>query len=196
MNRTATDGSGTADGATATAARSATERDRDAEASQYEHLRAKRKEKQGNVERARVRDVHVGESEVALRATFEWSSETLRFAYDLDDDRDVLKLEALTEASGFDFEQVSFLEGEDLPVVYTGSEWVPEAHVAYVEGEGSAGETFRTELRLLVRELARSPKLVRRLVRASRTLSTKQIIVAVVLVKKLIVVALLAWLLL
>jgi hypothetical protein len=163
---------------------------------EYERLRAKKKERQGNTERAEVRDVFVGESRVVLTTGFDWTADTERFAYDLDDDRDVLKLEALAESNGFDFEQVSFLEGETLAVVYTGSEWVPEAHVDYVEGEGSAWETFRTELRLLGREIARSPKVVRRLVRLSRTMTTKQLVIAVIVVKKLIIVAMLAWLLL
>ncbi|UPV74826.1 hypothetical protein M0R89_01850 [Halorussus limi] len=167
-----------------------------AETPEYERLRTKKKERRGNAERAEVRDVFVGERRVVLTVGFPWTTDTERLAYDLDADRDVLKLEALTEAKGFDFEQVSFLEGETLSVVYTGDEWVPEAQIDYVEGEGSAGATFLTELRLLGRELARSPKVVRRLVRLSRTMTTKQTVIAVILVKKLIIVALVAWLVL
>ena len=95
-----------------------------------------------------------------------------------------------------EFEQVSFLAGETLSVVYAGDEWVPEAHLAHAEGEGSARETFLTELRLLGRELARSPTALRRLVRASRTMTTKQLVIAVIVVKKLVIVALVAWLVL
>lgn len=160
--------------------------------SEYERLRTKKKQRQGNAEQATVTDVFVGEDQVVLTAGFDWTSDTERFPYDLDDDRDVLKLEALADSKGFDFEQVSFLEGEPLEVVYTGSEWVPEAHVAYVEGEGSASETFRTELRLLVREMARTPGILRKFVQLSRSMSTKQWIVAVILVKKVIIIALIA----
>ena len=163
---------------------------------EYERLRTKKKERRGKSEPAEIRDVFVGPDEAVLTLAFDWTADTERLAYDLDDDRDVLQLESLAESEGFDFEQLSFLEGQRIRVVYTGSEWVPEAHLAAVEGAGSAGETFRTELRLLARELARSPKLLRRLIRLSRTMTTRQLIVAVVIVKKLVIVALLAWLLL
>jgi hypothetical protein len=163
---------------------------------EYEHLRRKKKERTGNAEEAAVKDVFVGQNQVVLTVGFPWTTDTERLVYDLDNDRDVLKLEALTESKGFDFEQVSFLDGESLSVVYTGGEWVPEAQIEYVEGEGSASSTFLTELRLLGRELARSPKFVRRLVRLSRTMTTKQAVIAVILVKKIIIVALVAWLLL
>ncbi|WP_238398163.1 hypothetical protein [Halorussus salinus] len=168
----------------------------DEAAAEYEHLRRKKKERKGNAEEATVRDVFVGESQVVLTVAFPWTTDTERLVYDLDSDRDVLKLEALAESKGFDFEQVSFLDGESLAVVYTGGEWVPKAQIEYVKGEGSASSTFLTELRLLGRELARSPKFVRRLVRLSRTMTTKQAVIAVILVKKIIIVALVAWLLL
>jgi hypothetical protein len=193
MSRTASDGAASAGERTASAP---TSDESAATQTEYERLRTKKKERRGNAERAAVRDVFVGEDRVVLRVGFEWTSDTERLAYDLDSDRDVLELEALAESKGFEFEQVSFLEGEAISVVYTGDEWVPEAHVEFVEGEGSAGETFLTELRLLGRELARSPKALRRLVRVSRTMTTKQLVIGVIVVKKLIIVALLAWLLL
>ncbi|WP_435175425.1 hypothetical protein [Halorussus sp. AFM4] len=168
----------------------------DPDAAEFERLRARKKERQGNAESAAVRDVTVGEDRVVLTLGFDWTADTDRLAYDLDDDRDVLRLEALAESRGFAFEQVSFLEGETLDVVYTGGEWVPEAHLAHAEGEGSVRETFRAELRLLGRELARLPTALRRLVRVARTMTAKQAIIAVVLVKKLIVIALVAWLVL
>lgn len=164
--------------------------------SEYEHLRRKRAERRGNVETATVADVSVGESEAVLRLSAPWAPEGVRLSYDLDDDRDVCKLEALTDRRGFDFEQLPHLEGLDLEVVYTGEAWVPTAHEAYVEDRGSLGETFRTELRLLARELARSPRYLRRAVRWVRSLTTQQAIVGAVLLKKLLIVALLAWYLL
>ena len=164
--------------------------------SEYEHLTTKKRERQGNAEVATVTDVSVGPSRVVLTARFDWTGEDLRFRYDLDDDRDVLQLESLTDAAGFEFEQVGFLEGETIEVAYTGREWVPSAHSAHVEGSGSAVETFRTELRLLARELARLPNVPRRGIRAVRTASTQQTIIGVILVKKLLIVVLLAWYLL
>ncbi|WP_225335097.1 hypothetical protein [Halomicrobium urmianum] len=164
--------------------------------SDYEHLRRKRKQCRGTVERATVRDVWVGEDQVVLRLGFEWTTEAVRLTYDLDDDRDVCQLEALAESEGFDFEQVGHLESTQVEVVYTGNRWVPTAHESYVEGQGSPVETFRTELRLLARELARSPALLRGVVQRVRSLSLQQTIIAVVLFKKLLIVALLAWYLL
>lgn len=163
---------------------------------EYEYLAAKKRERQGNTELATVTDVAVGRERVVLTATFEWSPDPVRLAYDLDDDRDVLKLERLTETAGFEFEQVAFLEGASIELTYTGGEWVPGAHRAEAEGQGSAVETFRTESRLLARELARAPNLLRRGSRAIRTASTRQLIIGVILVKKLLIVGLLAWLVL
>lgn len=157
---------------------------------EYEHLARKKRERRGNVEETTVTDVYVGEREVVLRGEFDWAGGGVRISYDLDDDRDVGKLEALTADAGFAFEQVGHLEGSRIEVVCTGADagWVPTAHESYVDGRGSIGETFRTELSLLARELARSPRLVSRGIRGVRTLSLQQVIIAV------IIVALLAWL--
>lgn len=162
---------------------------------EYEHLAAKKRERQGNAELATVTDVAVGRERVVLTATFEWSPDSVRLSYDLDDDRDVLKLERLAETAGFEFEQVTFLEGETIELTYTGGEWVPSAHRAEVEGQGSAVETFRTELQLLARELARAPNLPRRGIEAMRTATTRQLIIGVILAKKLLIASLLVWLL-
>ncbi len=164
--------------------------------SEYEHLTTKKRQRQGNTELAQVTDVSVGTRTVVLTARFDWRAEAVRFRYDLNDDRDVLQLESLAESAGFEFEQVEFLEGETVEVTYTGDEWVPSAHAAHVEGSGSAVETFRTELRLLGRELARLPNLPRRAIRTLRTATTQQTIIGVILVKKLLIVVLLAWYLL
>lgn len=164
--------------------------------SEYEHLTTKKRQCQGNTELAQVTDVAVGTRTVVVTAAFDWSADAIRFRYDLDDDRDVLKLESLTESAGFEFEQVEFLEGETIEVTYTGREWVPSAHTAHVDGGGSAVATFTTELRLLARELARLPNLLRRAIRATRTATTQQTIIGIILVKKLLIVVMLAWYLL
>ncbi|WP_137285061.1 hypothetical protein [Halorussus salinisoli] len=189
MSRTASDGTTAGESASGGSKSDATQ-------TEYERLRTKKKEREGNAEQAEILDVFVDERRVVFTVGFEWTTDAERLVYDLDSDRDVLELEALAESQSFDFEQVSFLEGETLTVVYAGGEWVPEATLAHVEGEGSVRRTFLTELRLLARELARSPKALRRLVRVPRTMTTKQLILAVVVVKKLIIVALVAWLVL
>jgi hypothetical protein len=163
---------------------------------EYERLRATKKRRRGNEEQATVRDVFVGEERVVLTVSFEWTTETERLTYDLTDDRDVLRLEALAESRGFEFEHLSLLDGERLPVVATGSGWVPTAHRGFAPDEGSVRETFVTECRLLARELAQSPGVLRRLVRVGRTMTTRQLIIAVIVVKKLVIVALVAWLVL
>jgi hypothetical protein len=164
--------------------------------SEYEHLTSAKKERQGNTETATVEKVEVDPDKVVLTLTFEWRSERERLTYYLHDDRDVLKLQALTDQHGFDFEQVAHLEGLTLELSYTGARWIPEAHMAYVEGEGGIWDTFVTELKLLGREIARTPKFLRRTIRGARTMSTRQLIIVFVLVKKVIVVGMLAYILL
>ena len=164
--------------------------------SDHEHLRRKRKETEGTVELAEVVDVWVGEDQVVCRFGFEWTSDRVRRAYDLDSDRDVARLEALCETNGFAFEQVSHLDGSLVELTYTGESWVPSAEAAYTDGEGGAVETFRAESRLLIRELATAPAFLRRGVERLRGLTMTQTIIGVVLVKKVAIVALVAYLLL
>lgn len=171
----------------------ARERGRESGASEYEHLRTKRKERRGNAERATVRDVFVGADRVVLALEFAWTTDAERVEYDLDDDRDVLELEALAESKGFAFEQLGFLEGETLEAVYTGSAWIPNVRRAYADEQAEASEpsTSATDSRP-----ARTLESLRRLTRTARTMTTTQLLVAVIIVKKLIIVVMLAWLLL
>ncbi|WP_266077234.1 hypothetical protein [Haladaptatus caseinilyticus] len=157
---------------------------------EYELLTAKQKERDGTTEAGTVRHVHVNESQVVLTLTFDWTTDSERLVYALDDARDVRKLESLTDEHGFEFAQVSHLEGLSVTVRYTADGWVPVSTLAYTDGEGSVSETFRTELELLARELARSPGYVRRFVSWGRSLSTKQAVIAVIIVKKILVIAL------
>lgn len=83
--------------------------------------------------------------------------------------------------------------GEDA-VVYTDEGWVPKATESFVDGRGSVGETFRTEPHLLARELAQCPCVLRRAVLSARSLSMRQAIIGVILLKELVIVALIAWL--
>ncbi len=103
--------------------------------------------------------------------------------YDLDDERDVRKLEALADEHGFEFAQVGHLEGLTVPVRYTSQGWVPTTYLAYTEGEGSIPETFRTELELFGREIARTPGSLGRFASWLKSLSTKQLIIGVIIMK-------------
>ncbi|MDT3436144.1 hypothetical protein KZ498_14920 [Haloarcula sp. 1CSR25-25] len=163
---------------------------------EYEHLHRKRKETAGTVELAEVADVWVGESELVCRFRFDWATDAIQRRYDLNSDRDIAKVERLCEANGLQFEQASHLEGSLVELEYTGSEWLPRPEAAYTDGAGSAVETFRAEWRLLVRDLAQSPAILRRGIERVRSLSTTQLIIGVVLVKKVAIIVLLAHLLL
>jgi hypothetical protein len=162
----------------------------------YEHLRRKRAETEGATELAEVVDVWVGETEVVCRFGFEWTSERIRRTYDLDSDRDVARLEAVCETNGLAFEQAAHLEGSFVELTYTGEAWMPTAEAGYTDGGGTATETFRAESRLLLRELAAAPAALRRGVERLRGLTMTQTIVGVVLVKKVAIISILAFLLL
>jgi len=163
---------------------------------EYEHLHRKRKETAGTVELAEIVDVWVGESELVCRFQFDWATDAIQRRYDLNSDRDIAKVERLCEANGLQFDQASHLEGSLVELEYTGSQWLPRPEAAYTDGEGSAAETFRAEWRLLVDELAQSPAFIRRGIERVRALSTTQLIIGVILVKKVAIIALLAHLLL
>ena len=171
---------------------------RESGVSEYEHLRTKKKERRGNAERATVRSVFVGENRVVLTVEFSWTTDAERVEYDLDDDQDVLELEALTESQGFAFEQLGFLEGERLEMVYTGSGWIPNVQRAYADERAGASDSTATDSRPCGPHSrpARTPESLRRLIRTAQTMTTTQLLVAVIIVKKLIIVAMLAWLLL
>jgi hypothetical protein len=169
--------------------------DAEAEADEYELLRRKKAERQGNTETAHVVDVFVNPAEVVVTCSFDWERDERRFRYDLDDSRDKLELEALAEAHGFAFEQVSHLEGTEVELTYTGDEWVPSAHAQFAEGQGSAAETFRTESRLLLRELARSPNFLRRLLKKTRSASAENAVLVAIVIKKLLIAGAIVYLL-
>ncbi|EMA06859.1 hypothetical protein SAMN05443574_105289 [Haloarcula vallismortis] len=163
---------------------------------EYEHLHRKQKETAGTVELAELTDVWVGESELVCRFQFDWATAPIQRRYDLNSDRDIAKIERLCEANGLQFEQASHLEGALIELEYTGSQWLPRPEAAYTDGEGATAETFRAECRLLFDELAQSPAFVRRGIERIRDLSTTQLIIGVILVKKIAIIALLAHLLL
>ncbi|ODR81339.1 hypothetical protein BG842_16420 [Haladaptatus sp. W1] len=163
---------------------------------EYELLTAKQKERHGNTETATVQDVRVSRAQVSLTLSFDWTADETRLVYDLDDARDVRKLEALTDEHGFEFAQVGHLDGLTVSVRYTSQGWVPTTHLPYTESDGSIAETFRTELELFGRELARTPGFLRRFVTWTNSLSTKQVIIGVIIIKKLLVVAVLVGLVL
>jgi hypothetical protein len=159
----------------------------------YEHLRTKKKETEGTVELAEIVGVDVGETDLVCRCRFDWRPDPVELCYDLDDDRDVARLERLCEANGLTFEQAPHLEGALVELAYTGDRWVPDVETGYVKDAGSPAETFRAEFALLVEQVATAPASVRRGVEWVRGLSTTQALIGAILVKKLLVVALVAY---
>ncbi|MFH5798722.1 hypothetical protein [Haladaptatus sp. CMAA 1911] len=158
---------------------------------EYELLTAKQKERRGNTETATVQDVRVTRTQVNLSLSFDWTADSTRLVYDLDDGRDVRELEALADEHGFEFAQVGHLEGLSVPVRYTSQGWVPATYLAHTEGEGSISETSRTKLEPFGREIARTPGSLGRFVAWVKSLSTKQLVIGVIIVKKLLIVAVL-----
>ncbi len=153
--------------------------------SEYELLTSKQKEQPGNIETATVQGVSVSKTHVNLSLDFDWTADSTQLIYDLDDERDVRNLEAVTAEHGFEFAQVGYLEELPVTVRYTSDGWVPTAH--------SVSERSRFSPKFLVEHVRTS---VRRVVVRAKSLSVTQIIVGVILVKKLLVIAILVWLLL
>lgn len=109
-------------------------------AADYETLQASGREIAGNRERATVDEVTVGEGTAWLSLSFDWKRETATLEYDLDREREVLKLKSLAGSLGYDFDHLPYLEGETIPVVYLDGQWVPAATLPDVEANVLAGD--------------------------------------------------------
>jgi hypothetical protein len=94
---------------------------------EYRTLQRRRREVAGNEERATVDDVTLTDTEATIRLDFEWSESSERLTFDLTSERDVLAVESLAEAAGYEFDHLPYLEGETVGVTYLDGEWVPTA---------------------------------------------------------------------
>jgi hypothetical protein len=94
---------------------------------EYETLQRSEREIAGNEEVAVVEDVFIGDDLVRLSLRFDWKRDTEAVEFVLDRERDVLELQSVTGALGYEYDQLPHVEGERLPVVYLDGGWVPAA---------------------------------------------------------------------
>lgn len=92
---------------------------------EFETLQRSEREIAGNEEVAVVEDVSVVEDVARLSLAFDWKDGMESVAFDLDRERDVMELKSVTSALGYEYDQLPYIEGERLPVVYLDDGWVP-----------------------------------------------------------------------
>jgi hypothetical protein len=141
----------------------------------FERLKTAEKQQSGNVETATIGGVTVAEDTVTLSLQFPWSTADERVSYDLTDDRDVCRLADIARSLGYQFDQVPALEGERLPVRYTERGWLPEPE-REAEVEKRENRTWSV------------PNPIAAAAQRLRSASTTQLIVGVILLKKLLIV--------
>jgi hypothetical protein len=94
---------------------------------EYQTLQRHRRQVAGNEEVATVSDVTLTDSTATLSLAVEWADSDERVSFDLTSERDVLALESLAEAAGYDFDHLPYLEDERVGITYLDGEWVPTA---------------------------------------------------------------------
>ncbi|ELZ20322.1 hypothetical protein C475_21152 [Halosimplex carlsbadense 2-9-1] len=154
---------------------------------EYERLQRSERELTGNRERAEITDVAVVDDTARLTFGFEWTPEPDSVSYDLDDARDVMELKSVAGAAGYEYDQLPYLEGETIPVVYLDDGWVPAAALPG-GGPETAGERGR-----------QGPSLVdsayRRLADRLDDITARSVVLGVIVVKKLLIASALVYLL-
>lgn len=154
---------------------------------EYETLQRSEREIAGNTEQAEVTNVSVVDNTAELTFGFDWKPGHESVTYDLDSERDVMELKSVAETVGYDYDQLPYLEGETIPVVYLDDGWVPAAALPD-GGPAALGET--------------SPAVPSLADRAYGTLSdwtdeitAQSVVLGVIVVKKLLIVSALVYLL-
>ncbi|QLH81782.1 hypothetical protein [Halosimplex pelagicum] len=150
---------------------------------EYERLQRSERELTGNRERAEITDVAVVDDTARLTFGFEWTPEPDSVSYDLDDARDVMELKAVAAAAGYEYDQLPYLEGETIPVVYLDDGWEPAAALPD-GGPGSADDAART-----------GPSLVDSASRRLDDITAQSVVLGVIVVKKLLIASALVYLL-
>ncbi|MEZ3116281.1 hypothetical protein RYH80_10210 [Halobaculum sp. MBLA0147] len=157
----------------------------------YRTLQQRRREVAGNEERATVREVTLTDATARLRLGFAWADADEHVSFDLHSERDVLALESLAAAAGYDFDHLPYLEGETVAVTYLDGEWVPtatlptatESDVFGDDDDGLSGLDLAERLAHGVSD------------RVER-LDAQQVVLGVIVFKKLLIVSTLVYLLL
>lgn len=159
-------------------------------AAEFETLETSGREVAGNQESATVRDVFVGDRTARIVLAFDWTAETEIVEFDLDSERDVLELKSLARSRGYAFEQLPYLEGEQITAVYLDGQWLPAETVPDVDANvltdatpdtPAAGPITRTYDALLDRV---------------EEVTSKDVILAAIALKKILIAAALVYLLL
>jgi hypothetical protein len=153
---------------------------------EYERLQRSERELTGNRERAQITDVTVVDDTARLTLGFDWTAEPDSVSFDLDDDRDVVELRSVAEAAGYDYDQLPYLEGETIPVVYLDDGWVPAAALPGGGPEAADGPIRRG------RSLVDSAR--RRLADRVDDLTAQSVVLGVILTKKLLLASALVYL--
>lgn len=159
-------------------------------ADEFETLQASGREVAGNQEPATVTSVHVGPDTATLELSFDWKRTTDTVSFDLDSEREVLGLKSLARAHGYEYDQLPYLEGEELTAVYLDGEWVPAATLPDVDAN-------------VLTDTASAPEADGPLARAydglqrrAEELTSRDVIIGVVIAKKIVIATALVYLLL
>lgn len=156
----------------------------------YRTLQQRRREVAGNEERATVREVTLTDATATLRLGFAWADADERVSFDLHSERDVLALESLAAAAGYDFDHLPYLEGETVAVTYLDGEWVPTATLPTATESDVFGDDDGLPGVGLAERLAHGVS-----DRVER-LDAQQVVLGVIVFKKLLIVSTLVYLLL
>lgn len=148
---------------------------------EYETLQASGREVAGNREAATVESVTVGEDTATVVLAFDWTAERERVTFDLDSERAVLGLKALARAHGYGFDQLPHLEGERITVVYLDGSWHPAETLPDVESN------LLTETATDAVQPGPLTRTHRRTVERVEDLTGTDVILAVIVLKKLLV---------
>jgi len=154
---------------------------------EYERLQRSERELTGNRERADVANVVVVDDTARLSFAFDWTPDRDSVSYDLDDPRDVMELRAVAAEAGYEYDQLPYLEGETIPVVYLDDGWVPAA--ALPDGGPGAEDG----------PVSQGPSLVdsayRRLSDRVDDITARSVVLGVIVTKKLLIASALVYLL-
>jgi hypothetical protein len=155
---------------------------------EYQTLQQHRREVAGNEESATVADVTLRDSTATLTLSFEWADTTDQRTFDLTSERDVLALESLAESAGYDFDHLPYLEDERIGVTYLDGEWVPTATLPTAHDSDVFADSGRTVPSLTERA---TNWLDDRL----DTVEAKDVVLGVIVFKKLLIASALVYLL-
>lgn len=153
---------------------------------EYETLQRSEREIAGNRESAAFTAVTIVDDTARLTLGFDWKPGEESITYDLDSERDVMELKSVAAAAGYEYDQLPYLEGESVDVVYLDERWTPAA--ALPDGGPHA----------LTDQSRAGPSLVdstyRRLSDWFDDVTAQSVVLTVIVVKKLLIVSALVYL--